>query len=90
MFNAVKDVDLVADYPVLNIPAVFIAGRYDYNTPSSLVYEYYQFLEAPAKKFFWFEYSAHFPHFEEPEKFAHILGQLRMDIEHDTSAGLSE
>jgi len=73
MFNKVKEFDLFNQLPELKIPAYFCLGRYDYNTPSELVVRYYNQLEAPKKKLFWFEESAHEPHFEEPDKFAETL-----------------
>ncbi len=80
MFNEINDIDFFSDFPNLPVPVIFIAGRYDYNTPSILVKEYYDVLIAPEKKFFWFEESAHFPHFEEPVKFARIMHQLYLEI----------
>lgn len=54
----------------IEIPIAFFAGRYDYNTPSSLAEEYLNELDAPLKKFVWFEQSAHFPFIEEPKEFS--------------------
>jgi pimeloyl-ACP methyl ester carboxylesterase len=54
----------------VSIPVAFFAGRDDYTTPSVLVEEYLDLLEAPIKRMVWFERSAHFPFFSEPEKFA--------------------
>jgi len=76
MFNDIKDVNMLEDYPVLPVPVYFMAGRQDYNTPSELVKQYYNQLDAPIKEFFWFENSAHDPHFEEPEKFAELMGYI--------------
>ena len=76
MFNDIKDVKMLKDYPVVSVPVYFIAGRHDYNTPSELVKQYYKKLDAPIKEFYWFEDSAHAPHFEEPEKFAKLMGYI--------------
>ncbi len=80
MFNEINDLDFFTEFPGLQVPVIFIAGRYDYNTPSSLVEAYYQELKAPEKQFFWFEDSAHFPHFEEPRRFAQIMHQINLSI----------
>lgn len=53
----------------VQLPIAFFAGRYDYNTPSSLAEEYLSELVAPIKKFVWFEQSAHFPFIEETKEF---------------------
>ncbi len=53
----------------VEVPICFFAGRYDYNTPSELVEEFYNHLKAPRKDLIWFEESAHSPNYEENEKF---------------------
>ncbi len=48
------------------VPIYFCLGKYDYNTPSSIAFEYFQTIEAPLKRIKWFDHSAHAPNFEEP------------------------
>jgi pimeloyl-ACP methyl ester carboxylesterase len=50
----------------LRCPLLIFAGRYDYTTPSGLVRRWFDRLVAPAKKFVWFENSAHMIYAEEP------------------------
>jgi pimeloyl-ACP methyl ester carboxylesterase len=50
----------------LDCPVVIFAGRYDYTTPSTVVETWYRHLKAPAKRFVWFENSAHMISAEEP------------------------
>lgn len=52
-----------------DVPIFFFLGRHDYNAPSSLAAEYFERLRAPQKRLVWFEESAHFPFYEEKEKF---------------------
>ena len=59
---------LFRDLPEVQIPVYFFAGRYDYQTPSSLAEDYYKMLKAPDKGFVWFEESAHYTYFMEPDK----------------------
>ena len=59
---------LFRDLPEVQIPVYFFAGRYDYQTPSSLAEDYYKVLKAPDKGFIWFENSAHYTFFMEPDK----------------------
>jgi len=54
----------------LDIPAYFVMGKYDYMTSVHAAKEYFDALEAPVKEFVLFEKSAHYPQFEEKEKFA--------------------
>ena len=65
--------DHARDFPVSDIPVHFLAGRYDFETPGVLAYEYFELLEAPAKSFTWFEDSAHDVFFDEPEQFGETL-----------------
>jgi pimeloyl-ACP methyl ester carboxylesterase len=68
--------NLFRDLPEIRIPLFFFTGRYDYQTPGSLAEEYYKFVKAPKKGFIWFEESAHFLIFEEPDKLTRELIQI--------------
>jgi pimeloyl-ACP methyl ester carboxylesterase len=61
--------NLFKQVPEVTIPAFFISGAHDYNTPWELVEKYYNSLQAPTKEFVKFEKSGHSPVFEEPERF---------------------
>jgi pimeloyl-ACP methyl ester carboxylesterase len=63
------DGSLLEHVTSVDVPVYFFTGRFDYTTPFELIELYHDRLEAPAKKMVWFEKSAHFPFFEEPEKF---------------------
>ncbi|MFZ6011413.1 MAG: alpha/beta fold hydrolase [Bacteroidota bacterium] len=63
----------ISVYTKFEIPMYFIAGLYDYNTPSALVEEYFKTIAAPTKKFFWFESSGHSPQWEESKRFHECL-----------------
>lgn len=73
------------DTPLMNhvtevrVPLYFFTGRYDFTTPYELVEEYFRKLQAPSKKMIWFERSAHFPFFSEPELFARALKTVLRD-----------
>lgn len=64
----------------VKIPVFFIAGRYDYNTPSELVVKFYQQLKAPQKELVWFEESAHSPNYEEKDKFDKVMIEKILSI----------
>lgn len=52
----------------VEIPVMFISGRYDWNAPAELVEEYFQQLDAPAgKTFIWGEQAAHDVFYDEPD-----------------------
>ncbi|SDM92254.1 alpha/beta hydrolase [Bacillus sp. OK048] len=53
----------------LELPFYFIMGKYDYMTSSNAAKKYFDRIEADRKEFIAFEQSAHYPQFEEKEKF---------------------
>ena len=57
----------------LEIPVAFIMGSIDYITPTSLVVEYYERVEAPSKQLFIIEGSGHAPFRSQPELFVEML-----------------
>ncbi|RJX38538.1 alpha/beta hydrolase [Paenibacillus pinisoli] len=54
----------------LAIPCYFVMGAHDYMTSVKAAQAYFELLEAPKKEFIVFEHSAHYPQFEEKERFA--------------------
>ncbi|MBS0333725.1 MAG: alpha/beta fold hydrolase [Proteobacteria bacterium] len=50
----------------LGCPLIVFAGRYDYTTPTGPVRAWYERLQAPSKRWVWFEHSAHMMYLEEP------------------------
>ncbi len=55
------------------MPYYIFQGRHDNNTPSALVENYFNAIEAPDKDLIWFENSAHGPMREEPELYKKLL-----------------
>lgn len=53
----------------LELPFYFIMGKYDYMTSSNAAIKYFDMIEADKKEFISFDQSAHYPQFEEKEKF---------------------
>ncbi|MEN8644240.1 alpha/beta hydrolase [Bacillus toyonensis] len=53
----------------LKLPFYFLMGKYDYNTSFHAAKKYFDLIEADQKEFIAFENSAHYPQFEEKEKF---------------------
>jgi pimeloyl-ACP methyl ester carboxylesterase len=66
-------VNLFEQVPKVEVPVYFLQGRYDYSTPGEVVERYYEILDTPQKSMVWFEQSAHFPQWEEAQKFADEL-----------------
>ena len=50
-------------------PIFLFEGRHDYNANSQVAWEWFQKVQAPRKRFVWFEESGHMPMTEEPGKF---------------------
>jgi pimeloyl-ACP methyl ester carboxylesterase len=66
-------IDLFQQVPKVDVPVHFFQGRYDYSTPGEVVERYFEMLSAPQKTLVWFEESAHFPQWEEPQRFTDEL-----------------
>ncbi|KAA3639894.1 MAG: alpha/beta hydrolase, partial [Bacteroidetes bacterium] len=67
---------ILEEITAYNIPVYFFIGQSDYTTPHELVQKYYETITAPDKEIVYFENSAHFPFFEEPEKFCKEILRL--------------
>ncbi|MCL2065438.1 MAG: alpha/beta hydrolase [Candidatus Cloacimonetes bacterium] len=57
----------------VDIPIYFLHGIFDYTVNYSLTQEYFDSLNAPTKRFYTFDKSAHSPIFEEPERVTKII-----------------
>jgi len=66
MLNLFQRIDSVA------VPVHFVHGKLDAISPYQTAVKYYEYLQAK-KTFSTFEYSAHMPHYDEPEKFRMLL-----------------
>lgn len=53
----------------LEIPCYFVMGKYDYMTTYNTAKKYFDMIAADQKEFITFEKSAHYPQYEEKEKF---------------------
>ena len=60
MWDDIVLLNMETAVPSVDVPVVFFSGVYDMNTPTSLVKEYYEMLDAKkGKELLIFEYSAH-------------------------------
>lgn len=73
LFPELSKINLFIQVPKVNVPVRFMLGRHDYEVPSILSEKYFNKLNAPYKKIFWFENSAHLPNTEERDIFNKIL-----------------
>lgn len=73
MAASVSSVNLIKEVPKLEIPYFLIHGKNDINQYMTLTNDYFNHLDAPLKKAYWFDNSAHWPHIEESEKFRQII-----------------
>ena len=62
----------------LRCPVLIFAGRHDYTTPSEVAQRWYERVQAPSKRFVWFENSAHMLFEEEPGRvLIHLVQDAR-------------
>lgn len=77
-------IDLKRQIPMVNVPVYFCLGRYDNHLPSHVIADYGASLQAPVKEVIWFEESAHYLCFEEPQKFHALLREKLLGTISDT------
>lgn len=65
--------DLVERVPTLNLPVFILQGLHDYQTTHTQAKRFYESIEAPYKKMYTFNNSAHTPFIEEQERFYNII-----------------
>ena len=73
MYPQIAKINFFNEIKNLDVPTLFVAGQYDYITPTILVKQFYDELEAPMKDLIVLENSAHLPHLEECERFIELL-----------------
>jgi len=61
------------DYYSYDVPMFIFQGEHDWQTPTTLVKEWFAQVEAPYKEYVPFEHSAHFVITEQPAKFIYSL-----------------
>lgn len=71
--ETISKVDAALMAPHFEVPVFIIHGLYDYQTSHKEAKRFYEKIEAPMKRFYTFENSAHSPFVEEKERFIQIL-----------------
>lgn len=61
----------------VEIPVIFMSGKYDYTVNHELSKNYFDSLQAPQKEFLVFNNSAHSPLFEERQRYANEMSRIR-------------
>lgn len=72
----VIDGSIIENITELDVPVYFFTGRFDYTTPFELIQQFHDTLKTPQKQMVWFEDSAHFPFFEQPDRFAEAMRKI--------------
>lgn len=76
LFQKVLNDNLFESSSSFNVPFYIFQGAYDYQVSYTLAKEYLNKIKSPRKAFFTFEYSAHSPNMEEPEKFVQLVRHI--------------
>jgi pimeloyl-ACP methyl ester carboxylesterase len=79
LWDVIMKTNMFKSVPSQDIPVYILQGRFDYQTSYVVAKAYFDSLQAPVKKFYTFENSAHSPIFEEPEKFERILKEILLE-----------
>ena len=73
LFGDLMSTNLIEAVPQVEVPVFFAEGRYDQLAPVEVAERYFSSLIAPRKEWVLFENSAHFPQWEERERFHQLL-----------------
>ena len=73
LYEDMLNYDLFSLIDSFPIPSYFIAGKYDYQTPTPIVEEYFNSLINKDKGLFLLKKSGHIPNYEEPKMFYDIV-----------------
>jgi len=86
-YEEIKHIDFTREISTISTPVYFLQGKYDMITPTSLIEQYYQRLNAEnGKELIIFENSAHNPSMEENSLYQDILiHRLKEDFHLDES-----
>jgi pimeloyl-ACP methyl ester carboxylesterase len=81
MWESYSDFSAIQQVPRLNLPAYFISGSRDMNTPVELVREYYEALDAPfGKRLYIIDGAGHAPFLGNPSEFTRILKEIDFEV----------
>ncbi len=69
VYPQLYEINMITDYPKIDIPVYFFLGRHDINAPGSFVEKYVEVLDSPHKEIVWFEHSGHSPWINERDRF---------------------
>ena len=79
--GAINSTSLFTRVPRLDVPVWFFAGPYDRVVLERVIAAYFQALRAPrGKRYLRFERSSHWPHLEEPKRFAAEMRAIRAAV----------
>ncbi len=80
LWTELMESNLPNEVSELKIPCYFVMGKYDYLTPVKTAKDYFDSISAPYKDFIVFEESAHYPQFEEKQKFNDLIKKIYTTI----------
>jgi pimeloyl-ACP methyl ester carboxylesterase len=73
LYAELLSTNLIETVPQVLVPVFFVEGRYDQMAPVEVARRYFSSLIAPTKEWVLFENSAHFPQWEERDRFHKVL-----------------
>lgn len=76
--------NILKSIPELEVPVYGLHGKYDHQVSYQLAKEFFAKVEAPEKKFYTFNDSAHSPNFEEPKAFLKAVKEIKSQVEKST------
>ncbi len=77
LYPQLQDIDFRRDAAELEVPVYLILGAHEARGRAVLTEDWFEGLKAPAKELITFPHSGHRPTFEEPSRFAELMGRVR-------------
>ena len=81
MYSEMAAINLFNLSNKFEVPIYFCCGDNDYHTPSKIIEDYYNFIDAPKKALYKFKTSAHMPNVEEELCFYNMCKSIYLDNE---------
>ncbi len=85
LYPQLADTDFRTQVPVLDVPVYVIEGRHEAAGRETLAKKWFQGLSAPSKEYVYFDHSGHTPPYDEPGRFADLMGKVLNSTEEGSS-----
>ena len=76
LYPQLAQTDFRTQVPRLDVPVYLVEGRYEATGRETLAKQWFQALSAPSMQYLYFDHSGHTPPYDEPGRFAELMGKV--------------